>query len=446
MSNDELAIYRECTGRTEAPTTVAREGWLVCGRRAGKSFILALTAVYLATFRDWRPFLTKGERGTIVIVAADRKQGRAIMGYLQAMLQEVPLLAPMVSKLNSEDVELTSGITIEIATCSFRTIRSRTIVAALLDELAFWNDDSSANPDTEVMAAIKPAMATIPGAMLLCASSPHARRGVLWQTFDRWYGKEGGPLVWRATTRQMNPTVPQSFIDEEIEKDPAGASAEYLAHFRTDVESLLSREAIQACIETGVLERTPERMHRYVGFVDPSGGASDSMTLAIGHKAADTAVLDLVRERKAPFSPEGVVEEFVELLKKYRITRVIGDRYAGEWPREQFGKRGIHYIPAEKSKSQIYLDAVPLFNSQAIDLLDHPSLINQLAGLERRVVRGGRESIDHAPGARDDIANAACGALVFVPSAPRMDRPPGGVTHEGVGKYNVHSGTYGANR
>jgi hypothetical protein len=199
-------------------------------------------------------------------------------------------------------------------------------------------------------------------------------------------------------------------------------------------------------VEGGITERPPERRNRYVGFVDPSGGASDSMTLAIAFKDGDTAVLAAVRERKSPFSPEHVVEEFVDLLKKYRITRVIGDRYGGEWPREQFGKRGIHYIPAEKSKSQIYLDAVPLFNSQAIDLLDHPSLINQLTGLERRVVRGGRESIDHAPGARDDIANAACGALVFVPRASRMDREPGSIQHESSGKYNVHTGKYGANQ
>ncbi len=445
MTAEELAIYQQATGRGDAPTTQGREAWLVCGRRAGKSFILALIAVFLACFCDWSPYLAPGERGTIVIVAADRKQGRAIMGYLTALLEQIPLLAAMIGKINAEDIELNNGVVIEVATCSFRTIRSRTIIAALCDEIAFWSDDSSANPDTEVLAAIKPAMATIPNAMLLCASSPHARRGVLWNTFNTWFGKDGGPLVWRATTRQMNPTVPQQFIDEEIAKDPAAASAEYLAQFRTDVENLLSREAVAACVAPGVFERPPERRHRYVAFVDPSGGASDSMTLAISHKEGDTVILDAVRERKAPFSPEAVVDEFVELLKKYRLARVQGDKYAGEWPREQFGKRGIHYLPAERTKSQLYLDLVPLINSQAADLLDHPVLQNQLVGLERRVVRGGRESIDHAPGAHDDIANAVAGALVSAPASPRMDRLPDGPVIEGVNKYNPHTSKYGAN-
>ena len=42
MTAEQLELFRQCTGRSVAPTAPAREGWLVCGRRAGKSFILAL--------------------------------------------------------------------------------------------------------------------------------------------------------------------------------------------------------------------------------------------------------------------------------------------------------------------------------------------------------------------------------------------------------------------
>jgi hypothetical protein len=52
---------------------------------------------------------------------------------------------------------------------------------------------------------------------------------------------------------------------------------------------------------------------------------------------------------------------------------------------------------------------LPLINSGRIELLDHPKSINQICGLERRVARGGRDSIDHAPGAHDDIANCIAG-------------------------------------
>jgi hypothetical protein len=88
----------------------------------------------------------------------------------------------------------------------------------LLDEVAIWEtDERSAEPDVEVINAIKPGMATFPGAMLLCASSPHARRGALWEAYRKHFGRDGDPvLVWHAPTRAMNATVPQSYIKEMI--------------------------------------------------------------------------------------------------------------------------------------------------------------------------------------------------------------------------------------
>src|SRR3954464_13121290 len=69
MTLEQLALYRECTGRDEPATAAFSEGWLVCGRRAGKSFMLALIAVFLAVFKNYAPFLAPGERGTILILA-----------------------------------------------------------------------------------------------------------------------------------------------------------------------------------------------------------------------------------------------------------------------------------------------------------------------------------------------------------------------------------------
>jgi hypothetical protein len=130
MSTDQLAIFRECTGRTEQPMERLQEAWLVCGRRAGKSFVLALIAVFLATFFNWRPYLSPGEAGYIIIIAADRRQARTIFKYLKALIVEVPMLAKLVAQENAESIELTNGVIIEVATCSYRTVRGRTIIAA----------------------------------------------------------------------------------------------------------------------------------------------------------------------------------------------------------------------------------------------------------------------------------------------------------------------------
>jgi hypothetical protein len=219
----------------------------------------------------------------------------------------------------------------------------------------------------------------------------------------------------------MNPTVPQRVIDEAMERDPASAAAEYGAEFRSDIESFVSRDAIEACVAIGVRERAPLPDITYAAFVDPSGGSADSFTLAIGHRQDTTVVIDAVREVRPPFSPESVVVEFAELLKRYGISAVTGDRYGGEWPREQFRKLGVQYELAGRPKSDLYKDFLPLVNSRQVELLDHPRSIAQLCSLERRTARGGRDSIDHAPGAHDDIANAIAGLAVHLSGTPGYD-------------------------
>jgi hypothetical protein len=177
VTPEQLAVYRECCGRERPPTAPSTEAWLVCGRRAGKSFILALIAVYLACFREHSRYLAPGERGTVLIIAADRKQARVVFRYVRALLREVPMLAALIEREAAESFDLNNRVTIEIGTASYRTTRGYSFVAVLCDELAFWRSEDSSSPDYEILAAVRPGMSTIPGAMLLCASSPYARRG-----------------------------------------------------------------------------------------------------------------------------------------------------------------------------------------------------------------------------------------------------------------------------
>jgi hypothetical protein len=220
----------------------------------------------------------------------------------------------------------------------------------------------------------------------------------------------------------MNPTIDQRIIDEALAEDPSAAGAEYLAEFRKDIESFVAREAVESCVIPGRHELPRFSQFRYVGFVDPSGGSQDSMTLAIAHRDEEKGVLDAIREVRPPFNPESVVEEFASLLASYGIFEVYGDRYGGEWPRSVFRKHGIRYEPNVEPKSDLYRNLLPLINSGRVELLDHPRLIAQLCNLERRTARSGRDSIDHGPNAHDDVANAAAGSLTLAAKKPPETR------------------------
>jgi hypothetical protein len=412
LDQEELELFRRCTGRTGAFNEPVAEAWLICGRRSGKSYIAALIAVFLATFRDYSACLAPGERGVVMLLACDRDQARVILRYISAFIDDVPALAAMVMGRTAESLDLSNGISIEVHTSSFRSVRGRTLVAALADECAYWRADDSRNPDKAVLDALRPAMATIPNALLLCLSSPYARSGALYEAFERHHGNDASDvLVWRAPTVVMNPTIRQRVIDRAFENDPQAAAAEWDAEFRSDVQSFLEESWITDATDPGCHERPAADRFDYVCFADPSGGKKDSYTFAIAHKQGELALLDVAREFKAPLDPAVVTAEIAKLVKPYGIRKVIGDAYAGEWPAAAFREHGLTYELSELSRSEIYLETGPMLAQGRARLIDFPRLASQMRQLERRTAPGGRDRVNHPPGGHDDIANSAMGAI-----------------------------------
>jgi hypothetical protein len=344
LNPDELEHFRRLTGRETPPSQRIEEFWGVIGRRGGKSRAIAVLIVYLAALCDYRSKLTTGETGVVLCIAPSQTQAQIVLGYVAGVLESSPILAQLIRRQTSETIELTNGIVIDVRSASFRQLRGQTCVAVIADEAAFWHSDESANPDIEILNAVRPSLGTTSDPLIVI-SSPYARRGAVWDAYHRHFGPTGDPLILvaRGSTRDLNPSYDQKKLDREYERGPAHAAAEYGGEFRTDIESFITVEAVRDCTDPE-RERPYDRQWEYNAFVDPSGGSQDSFTLAIAHKEGKTSVLDVVRETRPPFSPEGVVESYCSLLRQYRISVVHGDKYAGEWPREQFSKRGVSAV------------------------------------------------------------------------------------------------------
>lgn len=414
LSDEERLLFAEMTERAHEPLERVEEFWAIVGRRGGKTRAAGTFAAYVGALCDHSEYLAPGERAVLPILAASLSQaGRAFM-HTKGVLQHSPVLREEIEgEPTADTIRLRTRVDVEVKPANFRTVRGITAVAAVVDEVAFWMIENSANPDEEVLGALRPSLATTDGP-LMGISSPHGKKGVLYKTYRKHYGPDGDPrvLVAKGPSRLFNSTLSQRIVDRAFEDDAQRARAEYGGEFRDDVSGYVTREVVESCVAWEVRERPPSGEFHYSAFTDPSGGLNDAMTLAIAHVEADRVVLDAVRERRPPFSPDSVVEEFCGLLKTYGISEVTGDRYAGEWPRERFRVHGIDYQLAEQPRSDLYRDLLPGLNSGTVELLDLPRLADQLCNLERRVARGGRESIDHPPNGHDDVANAVAGVLV----------------------------------
>jgi hypothetical protein len=252
-----------------------------------------------------------------------------------------------------------------VKTSDFRAIRGLTVAAAILDEVAFW-DSEGVSPDREVLTALRPATSTIPGAKLIAISTPYSQAGSLYEAHRDHYGKEDEhTLVWQADTRTMNPTIDEGLIQREIERDPEGAQAEWLATFRTDLQAAFSPEALEACTIKGRDYLPPSPFTTYRAFCDPSGGTRDAFSLAVAHKEeGERVVIDLVRAWEppvgGPLDPKVITGEIAKVLKAYGCASVTGDRYAGQWPVSEFHEHGISYEQCEQNKSELYLAFIPV--------------------------------------------------------------------------------------
>ena len=157
-------------------------------------------------------------------------------------------------------------------------------------------------------------------------------------------------------------------------------------------------------------------------FVDMSGGSSDDAVLAIAAYDAErrvTVLCSLMSQTGAPpFNPRDAVRKFSAALKAWGLSTVTGDAYAGETFRRDFEDAGISYSVSTRSKAEIYDAFEPKLNAGEVELLDDGKLQEQLLTL---VIRAGGK-IDHQSGDHDDVANAACGALVQAAVQPQLMR------------------------
>ena len=427
----EVELFQQCTGRTRMPTGPARRGVVLCGRRAGKDRFMSAVAVWRAALcANWREHISAGEQASVLLLGADKRQAAILRRYCMGLL-EAPLLAAEITRRTDEVIEFRNGASLEIATNDARLVRGRSAIAVLGSEASHWRtDEYAASSDEEVVGAAEPSLSMCPdGGLLLLGSSVHRKRGYMYRKYKQLHGNDdAGDICWFAPSNVMNPRLPASVVEKALAEDPPRARAEYLNIFREDLSDFLPVDVIEECTDFGVRDRAPLAggAVRYVAFCDAAGGTGrDSFACAIAHAEVDganrVAVLDLVREHKPRFIPAAVVAEYAAILKLFGISEVQGDGFAGGFHADEWRQHGISFVACERTTSENYLALLPLMLLRGrVRLCDSAVLRQQLAGLERRVHVGVRESVSHAQtqSAHDDVAASAAGAIVIAGSRP----------------------------
>jgi hypothetical protein len=412
LTAPELQAFAKVAGGRKPPVHKVRELVAIVSRRAGKGRAAAALATFESALVDHSAHLAPGEVGVVACISPTRAQSVIVRDYTLGYFEASAALRGEIAETTSDEIRLKNGNVICTLASDFRSLRGRTLLLAIVDEAAFLRDELSANPDIETARALLPGLSTT-GGLLCILSSPYRRSGLLHQRHRDHFGKDSADvLVVQGPSAVFNPTLDLKMIEAARASDPQASLSEWDGEFRSDLSQFLADELIESAVDRSrPLELPPQPDVAYAAFVDASAGRHDSFTICIAHRQGEKIIVDALRGRKPPFDPASVAAEFAALAKEYFCHVITGDNFAAGWVSGAFIANGLEYRRAPLTRSELYLEGLPLFSRGAVSIPDLGVLTRELRLLERRTARSGKDSVDHGTGGSDDFANSLFGAL-----------------------------------
>jgi hypothetical protein len=427
LTAKEMEIYRRGTGRETYDAREHRGATFVEGRQSGKTTKIAAPIAVFEAFRDHG--LAPGQEAYVMLLAPTIAQARIALRSIRSYLRGSTILSKRIVRTTKDEIILDNGIIIGCYASTYDGVRGRIIVAAICDEMAFWpHEETSANPEEEVIAALRPGMITVKNPKLIKISTPYAKQGLLWAEFQR--RAELDFPVWQLPSHEMNPKINLSDLErEQLRGEEKYHLREYLAEFVDSVSGWITPEILDPSIARGRRKLPPGRDGFYIAALDPASRHND-FAFAILHRSPDGEIIvDCVTRwtgtKTAPLVFRTVLGEIKSILDDYGINSAVGDQFCSDVIRQDLLELGVSYeicTFGPQTRAKIFTNLKHLLVQGKIELLEDPELLRQLRNLrEERTDRG---QIDVRPngGMKDDLAVAV--ALAASELTKRPSRPP----------------------
>jgi hypothetical protein len=373
-----------------------RRRWVIrAGRRAGKSSTLCRLAVCWALYGGWS--VPPGDTAVIPFVSVDRDEAGA---RLRTIVDILRALGASFEQ-RSDELELSERrLVFRVATCSTRGTVGFTSVAVVGDEMARWESrDTAANPAREVMASLRPTMATQPLAFEVCSSSPWGTDDYHAELFEQ--GDDAHQVTSFAPTWVANPTLTEERT-HELEPDPRVWAREYAAEPGATISAALDPADIAAAFASKITATGR-------GFVaiDASSLRGDAFTWIGGREsvAGEIAVMDVggwSGDELRHVSMADIVKHVATRAQAWGTRVVFGDQREEASLRSLFAQRQINFVPyawSIQSKDDAMQRLRQLLRARKLSLCEHENMRRELVGLKARLMPSGK--VQYATNGRD---------------------------------------------
>lgn len=406
--------------------SACRQAVFRVGRRGGKSTTICRVGVIEALYG--RHNVPPGDVGTVAIVSVDRREAGRRVRTIKEILDAIKVAwSPC-----DGGIELRGKpFAFQVFAASIAGVSGFTAVFVFCDEVAKWKDaDTGANPATEVLASIRPTMATMPSARMVLSSSPLGTLDAHAKAFDK--GDSETQFVASAPTWEANPTITED-ATHELEPDEATRLREYGAiPIEGNEESILSPLLLDA-IKRGPQMLPPLPGYHYVAYMDPATSGNGWTLCVVTRDGLGRRVLALCHEWRGtpsePLDPDIVFREMAEMLNpadperpRYGVTRIGTDHWSNAALASCARRHGLTLMGETLTMSRkvaMWKDVAVWIMEKTpdgrpmVEIPDHQALRTDILGARRKVTQSGLTVtyVRTPDGRHSDFAPAFLGAI-----------------------------------
>lgn len=399
MANDEALVAKGFPAISEKWRESLREFYrsrktrLVIrgGRRAGKSSTLCRVAVAEGMYGGHK--VPPGDVGIFVFVSVKADEARSRLKTIREILDVLGVsYSPRGMEIELRD----RPIIFRVYPANFRTIVGMTCIGFVADECARWrDDDAGANPASEVLSSLRPAMATMRNAKEFLSSSPWAQADAHFEHFER--GNTEDQMVVSGASWEFNPTLTREYC-QKLEPDVPTFEREYCAiPMSSDSSQFFDAAAIDMCMDSGLV------LPNYAKYGEKTtAGAdfafrSDWSSIVIAHKSGDRYRVGEISIQKPrfglPLAPSEVCASFAEVCRRHSLRGVMADGHYRESIVEHLASHHLAFFDSPSRPADVFVRTRSLMYQGLIDLPKDPDLKSRMLQISCTPTPNGRLSI-----------------------------------------------------
>jgi len=459
---EQREIARQIFGPIDVVPAEAREAAvlvLVAGARGGKTYIVgALRILHLALTVPLNT-LAPGEEAFGTIFSGDPRQREQCFRYALGAARSHPGIRSMILGAARDDEDFTgSSFTLrrpdgEVTIESLPpkpgggSGRGRSLVGALLEECAFFQDENHKVNDVDVFKAVTPRV--LPGGQTILSSTPWAEAGLL---YDEFVANHPNPRC--AAPHLTTPGVPhralaahaptlllrdveftRGKVAAERARDPENCRREYDAQFLAlGTTQFFDPARIAAAVDGRLaLGRSPSKKPQTVwaagmdlGLVRDAAAAVSIERDPDGYAPLEYVEIFAAAEK---LKPSEVVARLGDVAMRAGVREVMGDQHAAPFVAEALWERRIVFleVPAgNEGKLESYGLMRDLLYEGKLRLPQDPKLLQQLREVRKKPLPGGSMKIESprtVKGGHGDIVSALV-ASVWAASKLTLPKAP----------------------